>query len=80
MTGYYPQISDEDEYEVRNQQLVALLSILEEYEDLVYPIGEPTRWGNICFHWHRAWRWEIQWALYGALLGMLITLAWLAGQ
>jgi len=80
MTGYYPPIRDADEYDERLDQIDALVACIQEYEARVYPIGEPTRWGRICFKWQQRWRWGIAPALIGSLLGILVVLLWIATQ
>lgn len=71
-------IQTEADYDAKVLQAMDLLGDLDEYETRVHPVPAPSRWGYIRFHWDRAWRWEIQWALCGALIGVLLTLAWCA--
>ena len=80
MTGCYPQIRNEYVYDARLVQLDALITCIEEYEARMHPIGEPTRWGRICFRWHQRWMWKIAPMLVGVLLGVLLVLVWIATQ
>ena len=78
MTGTYPQIRTEAQYEAWLEQLDALLNCIMEYENRVHPIGPPTRWARIRFRWDQAWRWKILPALIGGVVtaaAMLLVLA-----
>jgi len=71
----YPQIRTEAEYEARFEQLDALADCVMEFENRVHPIEPPSRWARICFRWDQAWRWKIQPALAGVMIGVLLRVA-----
>ena len=70
------RIETEDEYDVREAECLAILAALEEYDQRVHPMAEPTKLGALRYRWDMSWSWRIKYTFGGALLGLILTLAW----